>query len=463
MSRPLWNCDEIAAATCGKLVGGENWQATGISIDSRALVPGDLFVALNVERDGHDFVENALSAGAVGSLVAKESVAGAKIVVTDPQIALEQLAIAARQRSAATRIAVTGSVGKTSVKDALAVVLTENGPTHKSTQSYNNQWGVPLTLARMPLASKWAVLEVGTNQPGEIASLSGLVRPHVGVITRIGEAHLAGFGTVEAIAREKASLWVALEEAGTAVLPGDGAMTDILLTQANYFGVKNFWKFGWSENCDVRIINWQTGLDGSHGQFDVRGQVVDIFAPVTGMHWAEVLAAVMATSTAIGLRVCDIAASLRNISTPDGRGGVLTLPLSVGSAILIDDSYNANPTSMKAALDTVSRFDAKRKLAVLGEMLELGPEAERMHGELAWSIEQAGIAKVWCVGELMRCLQSRLPKQRQASIPKDIAELANSIYAELQDGDVLLIKGSNGSGVHRVAAGLRQLAQQKGR
>ncbi|MBL1431627.1 MAG: UDP-N-acetylmuramoyl-tripeptide--D-alanyl-D-alanine ligase [Robiginitomaculum sp.] len=462
MTSALWTCDEIAAATDGELLSGDDWQASGVSIDSRTLAKGDLFVALSVERDGHAFVSNANKAGAIASIVSSDDVVGAKVLVKDPLQALTKLGIAARKRSNATRIAITGSVGKTSVKDVLAKILTADGTTHSSVQSYNNQWGVPLSMARMPSNSKWGVFEVGTNSPGEIAFLSGVVRPNIGVITRIAEAHLSGFGTIEAIAREKASIWAALAPDGIAVLPGSGPMVDILSAQVKCFGIKNLWRFGTSANCDVRIVNWETAITGSSGTFDIRGQRVEISAPVSGMHWSEVFAAVMASAVAAGLDPQQVAQDLRQVRAPDGRGTLSELPLAGGGvAILVDDSYNANPASMKAALDTLSRFNAPRKLAVLGQMLELGPTEARLHSELSWPIEQAGICKVWCVGELMGHLAGKLPLHRQAIVPDDIDNLANSIYAELQDGDILLVKGSNGSGVHRVAKGLLQIAMER--
>lgn len=468
MTTSLWTSNEIAAATSGKLMSDDNWQVSGISIDSRTLLKGDLFVALNVDRDGHDFVTNANKAGAVASIVSCNDVIGEKVLVKDPLAALTKLGIAARKRSKARRIAITGSVGKTSVKDVLAKVLSVDGSTHKSIESYNNQWGVPLSMARMPANSKWGVFEVGTNSPGEIAPLSGLVRPNIGVITRIAEAHLAGFGTIEAIAREKASIWAALTDDGIAVLPGSGPMVDILLAQAKCFGIKNLWKFGTTDDCDVRIVNWNTSLSGSKGMFDVRGKAVEISAPVFGMHWSEVFAAVMATAVAAGLDPQQVAQTLREVTAPKGRGTLSELPLAGGGvATLIDDSYNANPASMKAALDTLSRFEAPRKLAVLGQMLELGPTEDRLHGELSWPIEQAEISKVWCVGKLMEHLAKKLPLNRQAIVPDDIADLADLIYAKLQDGDILLVKGSNGSGVHQVAKGLLQrameISKEKGR
>jgi len=245
-------------------------------------------------------------------------------------------------------------------------------------------------------------------------------------------------------------------------LPGSGPMVDILSAQVKCFGIKNLWRFGTSANCDVRIVNWETAITGSSGTFDIRGQRVEISAPVSGMHWSEVFAAVMASAVAAGLDPQQVAQDLRQVRAPDGRGTLSELPLAGGGvAILVDDSYNANPASMKAALDTLSRFNAPRKLAVLGQMLELGPTEARLHSELSWPIEQAGICKVWCVGELMGHLAGKLPLHRQAIVPDDIDNLANSIYAELQDGDILLVKGSNGSGVHRVAKGLLQIAMER--
>ncbi|VAV97468.1 UDP-N-acetylmuramoyl-tripeptide--D-alanyl-D-alanine ligase [hydrothermal vent metagenome] len=459
MGQALWTADELAAATGGTLVAGKNWQVQGICIDSRNANTDDLFVALEVERDGHDFVQSALDAGAAASLVANGNVPGAKLVVKNTQSALEQVAIAARKRSNASRIAVTGSVGKTSVKDALAIIFSQDGATHKSVKSYNNQWGVPLSLARMPVSSKYGVFEIGTSSPGEIAPLCGLVRPDIGIITRIAEAHLAGFGSVTEIALEKASLLAGMGEGGTAILPADDACFDLLQQQAGYFSVQNIMTFGRADGCTVQILNWNTGLDGSDGLFLVNGKQLQIKAPVTGMHWAEILAASMCAALAAELAPDVIASAMQLIKPPSGRGGLVTLPLVNGSAVLMDDSYNANPTSMTAALDTLSRMPAKRKLAVLGQMLELGAEERRLHAELSWPIEQAKLAKVWCVGELMRALHQKLPAQRQAAMSDDVDGLAADIYAELQDGDVVLVKGSNGSGVHKIATQLQQIAK----
>jgi len=461
MSEPLWTSAEIVAATGGKLVDGDQWSVNGISIDSRSIAAGDLFVALNVDRDGHDFVEAALKAGAGGSLVSKADVSGAKVLVKDTQKSLELLGAAGRDRSGATRIAITGSVGKTSVKDALSSILSEDAATHSSIKSYNNQWGVPLTLARMPKNSQWGIFEIGTSNPGEIAPLSKLVCPHLALITRIAEAHLAGFGSTEAIAREKASIWAALDTNGIAVLPGEGPGVSTLRAQINNFGVQHVWTFGESKNCDVQILNWDTSPDGSKGRFCVRGQNVDILSPVTGMHWGQVLASVMATAVACGKDPADVAEKMKNVRATKGRGGWVKLALKRGSATLIDDSYNANPASMKSALDTLSRFPASRKLAVLGQMLELGAQGPRLHAELVWPVENAKVDKVWCVGDLMQSLYQKLPKSRRVQVENDVADLAKAIYADLQDGDVLLVKGSNGSGVHQVVAKLKQIAQER--
>ncbi len=461
MSDPLWTCTEITEATSGRLIGDPDSTIDGISIDSRSARSGDLFVALNVARDGHEFVDAALKAGAAASLVSRTDVPGTKIVVNDTSKALEALGVVARERCSATRFAITGSVGKTSAKDALASILATDAPTHSSIKSYNNQWGVPLTLARMPKSTRWGVFEIGTSNPGEIAPLSKLVKPHVALITRIAEAHLEGFGSIEAIAREKASIWAALDLDGVAVLPFAGTGVATLRAQIKNFGVRNVLTFGVDEASDVRIIDWQTNPDGSTGCFDIAGEVVRISAKVTGMHWGEILAAVMAAAIACGESPKEIAEKMQLISAGKGRGAWIKLPLDQGYATLIDDSYNANPTSMKAALDTLSRFSNGRKLAVLGDMLELGTQGPLLHAQLSWPIQNANVEKVWCVGELMGCLYEHLPKSRRAPVEKDIAGLVNSIYSQLQDGDVLLVKGSNGSEVHRVVTELKKMAHSR--
>ncbi|PHR60546.1 MAG: UDP-N-acetylmuramoyl-tripeptide--D-alanyl-D-alanine ligase [Robiginitomaculum sp.] len=461
MSPCLWTAAEIAKATNGRCINGADWQVGGVEIDSRSLQKNDLFVALQVERDGHDFVDAALRGGAAGSLVSKPDMPGPHVLVANTQKALEQLAMAARIRSRATRIAITGSVGKTSVKEALAQVLRRVEQTHKSVKSYNNQWGVPLSMARMPKDSRWAILEIGTNHPGEIEPLSQLVRPDIALITRIASAHLAGFGSMEAIVREKASLWVGLHGGGTAILPGSGPYSMELKTALQAYGAKRTILFGSAADCDVRIESWNTGPEGSIGRFEVAGKLIQIEAPVMGMHWAEVLAATMAAGLACELNPQLIADQLRQLEVPSGRGGLIELPLEQGHATLIDDSYNANPDSMRAALDTLERFDATRKLALLGEMLELGDNAEQLHADLAGTVENIGLAHLWCAGALMENLCKKLPPNFSYELPGAIDGLAENIYAKLRSGDVLLIKGSNGSGVTRVAQTLRKIAAKE--
>ncbi len=460
MSQTLWNATDIARAVSGTIQGNENWSVQGICIDSREVKANDLFIALNVARDGHDFVPDALAKGAAGSLVARTDMPGPNIVVKDTQSALENLARAARKRCTATRIAITGSVGKTSLKETLSTLFQTQGRTHTSVKSFNNQWGVPLSLARMAQNSQFGIFEVGTSGPGEIAPLGALIKPRVGIITHIGEAHLAGFGSLQEIAREKASLWANLDHGGIAIFPGDGNAADLLYAQAGYFGVKRTLRFGTSAHCDVQIMDWQSGQEGAHGQFCVLGQTISVHTPVIGMHWAQILAAGMAAAIACEFDIHEIADAMRNIHIPAGRGNMVPLALPSGQAILIDDSYNANPASMKASLDTLARFKAKRKLAVLGQMLELGENSAKLHSELAWPIEQAKLANVYCIGEQMQALYQKLPAQRRGAQSTSIDGMAEHIYANLQDGDVLLIKGSNGSGVHQIASKVRKLAQE---
>jgi UDP-N-acetylmuramoyl-tripeptide--D-alanyl-D-alanine ligase len=462
MSQPLWTSKEIAKATGGAVKGG-NWSVDGISIDTRELAKDDLFIALQAERDGHTFCKAAIKAGAGGLLVSRSDIEGPCVRVADTQKAMEALGKAGRKRSDATRIAITGSVGKTSLKEALGVMLDDTGSTHRSVKSFNNQWGVPITLARMPQQTRFGIFEIGTNHPGEIAPLSAQIKPHIGLITHIAAAHLAGFGSIKDIAREKASLWAALAKEGTAIMPADLPVSELLRKQASYFDVPHILEFGRSENCDVRITDWQTDPNGSHGSFDIHGQTVKLSTKVVGMHWADLIAVCLATALACELDLDAAAKAMKNVEVPAGRGRLLQLPVKGGFFTLMDDSYNANPASMKAALDTLGRFNGGRKLAVLGEMLELGPDGPQLHGELAWPIEKAGVEQVFCVGQQMRELHRKLPCHRQAGWFAEPGGIAQDLYEQLRSGDIVLIKGSNGSGVHRIADQLREIAQMETR
>lgn len=456
----LWTGQEISNATGGKLNGG-NFSANGISIDTRTLAPNDLFVALQADRDGHEFVQAAYDAGAAGALVSQSGSSPA-VQVGNTLDGLTQMAKASGQRCAGKRIAITGSVGKTSAKDALHTVLQEFGATHRSVASYNNHWGVPLSLARMPRDSDFGIFEIGTNHPGEIPPLSELVKPHVALITHVALAHLEGFGSIVEIAREKASIFTGLDTGGTAIIPADNATAAFLRDEAKRHGVAHMLSFGRSEDVDVRILQWNSTGHGADAVFAVRDQEISAHVPLHGEHWADLLAGVLCVGLALDLDPMAIARGFAGLAPSPGRGERVSITVPGGVALLVDDSYNANPASMNAALGAFARLGSLRKFAVLGEMLELGEQAAELHSSLSDAIIAAEVAGLNLVGEGWRHLAGDYSLAPAIHWQGDVEGIADSLYAGLRPGDAVLIKGSNGSGVHKIARALRQHEQQSG-
>ncbi|MHA6287222.1 UDP-N-acetylmuramoyl-tripeptide--D-alanyl-D-alanine ligase [Maricaulis sp. CAU 1757] len=455
---PLWTARQALAATGGQLHGSTDWVCRGVSIDTRTLEPGDLFVALEDVRDGHDFVRAAETAGAAASLVARADTGdGARLQVRDTLKGLRDLGVAARERCAAIRVAVTGSVGKTSVKEALAHVFRAAGPAHWSVKSYNNHWGVPLTLARMPKATQRAVFELGMNHAGEIRDLSGLVQPHVALITRIAPAHLEQLGSIEAIADAKAEIYEGLVADGVAIYPADDPLGDRLARQAKRSCAAFMIDFGTAADAAVRIESFETGLDGSRGVANVLGIRVPFRLAATGAHWAWNAGAIFAAAAGAGLDAREVAEALAEVEAEAGRGQSRSIAMPGGSFTLLDDSYNANPMSMAAAIAALGAArpgQGGRRIAVLGEMLELGPKAGELHAELAQPLKAEGIDQVVTCGALMRHLHDALPESRRAGYAKDASAGLDLVKSMVRPGDVVLIKGSNASGLHRIAAAL---------
>ena len=355
MTGPLWTAAEAASATGGRLVGADNWQAQGVSIDTRSLEAGDLFVALADQRDGHDFVPAAEKAGAAASIVSREDAgSGPRLVVPDVLEALQRLGIAARDRCPAVRVGVTGSVGKTSVKEAIAAVFRSGGTAHWSVKSYNNHWGVPLTLARMPRETARGVFEMGMNHAGEIAALATQVRPQVALITRIAPAHLENLGSMEAIADAKAEIFTGLAGDGVAIIPADCEYAPRLAARIGESSAAFMFEFGKARGAAVRILSWEQEATGGRGRLDVLGRVVDIAIPAPGEHQAHNAAAVMAACVTAGIDSAQVADVLAGLEAQAGRGASFTVNLEGGSARIIDDSYNANP-----GLDGIGDFNAR--------------------------------------------------------------------------------------------------------
>jgi UDP-N-acetylmuramoyl-tripeptide--D-alanyl-D-alanine ligase len=467
----LWTAAEAAAATDGTARG--DWTATGVSIDTRSLAPGDLFVALKDVRDGHDFVADALAKGAAAALVSRvpEGVApeAPLLVVPDVLAALEALGRAGRARARAHVVAVTGSVGKTSTKDMLRFVLLGQGKVHAAEKSFNNHWGVPLTLARLPRDADFAVVEIGMNRPGEIAPLSRMARPHVAIVTTVGAAHLEAFGSLEEIAQEKASVFEGLEPQGSAIFHGDIPQTAILHEVARRHA--------------ARMITFGTGAGNHHRALDLRVQDDATVAtarlwrtPVAycirgaGRHFAVNALAVLAAVGEVGADRARAIVALSAWEPPDGRGRRERIMLDLANehvtVDLVDDAFNANPSSMAAALDVLGtavpmdglgRVSKGRRIAILGDMLELGPDEARLHARIALHPVMAEVAVVHCVGPRMRHLWDALPETRRGQWVDTAEALAARVHNLIDAGDVVLVKGSKGSRVSLVVDAIRKL------
>ncbi len=510
MPEVLWTSDEIAAATGGEALG-DPFEVSGLGIDTRTLKLGELFVALVGERDGHDYLEAAARAGAAGALVSSPSPRSGEgkealpaVRVDDTLRGLERLAAAARDRSPARRCAVTGSVGKTSVTQAIAAALRLAGRSHAPVKSFNNHIGVPLTLAALPRDAQFAVFELGMNHAGEIAPLSRLVRPHVAVVTTVGPVHVENFPDGEiGVARAKAEVFEGLAPGGVAVLNADEKWFELLADAARAAGAKVL-SFGRGEGCDARLLSSlpldgggtegggarsELGEAGAGGRdaasdfhpdgadtppslpFPHRGgreltvklQGTELTFPIAqaGAHWGPNSLAVLLAVEALGAPVACALDALATFAPLAGRGATRPVAVPGGEITLVDESYNANPVSMRAALDTLAKAPPRR-LAVLTDMLELGPEAARHHAELAEPIRAADIAATYLAGPSMRHLHEALPQGRRGVWAHDAAELAPAVLAAIRPGDTVMVKGSNGSNAGLIVKALVEAALPAG-
>ena len=457
MAEPLWTSEEIAAATGGKAVG-KPFTATGVSIDTRTIEPGDLFVALGGVRDGHEFVAEAMAKGAVGALASRQ-VFGSAVMVDDPLKALERLGVAARERAPAVRRgAVTGSVGKTSVTQAIVAGLKLAGRAHSSVKSYNNHIGVPLTLARMRSDTERAVFEIGMNHADEIRPLVRMVRPHAAVVTTVGPVHVENFPDGETgVARAKAEIFEGLEPGGVAVLNADDRWFGLLKAEAEKAGAQ-VRTFGRAEGCDARLIDFQGADAHAIVQARLHGKGLDFPILQTGFHWGLNSMAVLLMLEALDVSLGDGLAALGSFEPLEGRGAEKTVQLARGAFTLIDESYNANPISMASAIATLgARKSDGRKIVALTDMLELGPDAPGFHAALAEPLDQANVDLVFCSGPLMKSLWDALPPTRRGGYAETAAELAPSVARAAEPGDVVMVKGSNGSKAGLIAQALAQL------
>lgn len=460
----LWTSEALVEAMEGRPIGSLPEGITGISIDSRSLEPGSAFFAIKGEAmDGHDFATAAVKAGAAvlvvaeGKLPSLGRLTAPMIVVQDVLAALEKLGVAARARSKARIIAVTGSAGKTTTKEALRHVLSAVGKVHASAQSFNNHWGVPLTLARMPQDCDFAILEIGMNHPGEIRPLVRMVRPHVAIVTMIAAAHLGFFKNLDEIARAKAEIFEGLEPDGAALLNRDDQRWKLLEKMAKEAGVEHVFGFGENARSTFRL----TGCDLYAGHSDITAKIgkQDVAARVgaPGRHMVQNVLAVLGAAKLVGADLDKVAAALADLSPERGRGRRHVLHHPNGPITLIDESYNANPASMAAAMALLNATPVSgegRRIAVLGDMLELGGHSAKLHAALAELIVGTGTRNVFLGGPEMQALAEVLPADVQTEYRAGVEELKPIVIAALRPGDVVMVKSSKGIGFSKLVEAL---------
>ncbi len=464
MVEPLWKLDEVAAVLGTPFHHASPHAAfTGVSIDSRTVAPGDLFIAIKGDRtDGHKFIDAALAKGAAAVIVSEDYAASADartrpmFVVPDTLEALNALGRAARGRSNANVIGVTGSVGKTGTKEMLRLMLAACGETHASEKSYNNLWGVPLSLARMPKSAQFGVFEIGMNHAGEITPLTKMVQPHVAIITWVAPVHIEFFNSVADIADAKAEIFDGMQTGGYAVLPADNEHFDRLAGHAHHGRKLEIITFSTAlsppqsvnENSHASPVSIDADADGSRVSARILGQEVAFTLPVPGRHLVGNALAALAAAKLAGADIQRAAGALKDFQAPEGRGRRIEIEGATGPVLIIDETYNANPASMRAALENlgaVARAEFPRRIAVLGDMLELGHGGPQFHADLATSIDSNAIDLVWCAGPLMRHLVERLPSERLGGCGLTSAEIQAEVLDAVKSGDAVMIKGSLGS------------------
>jgi len=456
---PLWTAADAALATGGEALG--DWAANSVSIDSRTVTAGDLFVAIAGENfDGHDFAARALERGAAAAMLSRRmpdlSQNAPLLLVRDTLMALEDLGRAARARTDARIVAVTGSVGKTGVKEALAHVLARQGTTSYSRGSFNNQFGVPLSLARMAADTAYGVFELGMNHAGELLPLTAMVRPHVALITTIEIAHMEFFESLEAIADAKAEIFAGVRPGGTAVLNRDNNQYYRLRAAAEASGIENFISFGTDAAADFRVTN----MDGETVTADLAGKMVSYTVGIPGRHWVLNSLAVLAAVSALAADVEAAARALADLEAPQGRGARIPVRSEGVCFVVIDESYNASPAAVRAAIATLAKTEpgpAGRRIAVLGDMLELGAASVDLHRDLADSLVEHGIDQVFAAGRLMQHMYDALPAGLRAGCAETSEELAPVVAASVGSGDVVMVKGSLGSRMRLIVDTLTEM------
>jgi UDP-N-acetylmuramoyl-tripeptide--D-alanyl-D-alanine ligase len=448
----LWTSSEIAKATNGTVTG--DWAVNGVSIDSRTIAKDDLFVALQgPTHDGHDHVESALNAGASGSLVHRipenlsHHLQNRMVIVKDTFTALNNLGEAARARVDAKIVAITGSVGKTGTKEALKIAFSALGRTHATLGNLNNHWGVPLTLARMPRDVQFGVFELGMNHPGEIAPLAKHARPHAAIVTTVAAAHLEFFNSVGDIADEKVSIAAGLLPGGAIILPADNEHFERMVMGAKQCGCNNIISFGVSP-AHAQLLDMTFMATGMKVVANILGQRVTYELSMVGKQWALNTIAVLAAVKAVGGDVAQAAAALAKLTPTKGRGLRTEVAVHGGTITIIDETYNASPISIVALADNLGQIKAShqgRLIMVLGDMLELGPSGPELHASLADALMRNGVDAVFTAGPLMEHLHNALPREKRGGHAKDSTTLAPLVAAAVKPGDLIAVKGSNGS------------------
>ncbi|TAL80089.1 MAG: UDP-N-acetylmuramoylalanyl-D-glutamyl-2,6-diaminopimelate--D-alanyl-D-alanine ligase [Beijerinckiaceae bacterium] len=461
---PLWTNLGLIGPLEARVSYGLPRSSTGISIDTRTLAEGDLFFAIRGDKsDGHDHVAAALEKGAAAAVVSEaraDSLAGLGplYVVHEVLPALERLAAAARARTGARIVAVTGSVGKTSTKEALRLVLGEAGAVHASVASYNNHWGVPLTLARMPRQTQFGVIEIGMNHAGEITPLVAMAQPHVAIITTVAPVHLEFFPNVEAIADAKAEIFSGLVPGGIAILNRDGEHFDRLSAAARASQAGHIATFGADAHADARLIEAKLADDSTEVTAEILGEPISYQIGAPGRHIALNSLAVLLSAKAFGLDLEAAARALSRFEAPEGRGRRFMLETAQGPFTLIDESYNANPASVRAALALAGGLPMHgvygRRIAVLGDMRELGERSNELHAELAAEVESNRIDLVFAAGPMMKHLFDALPAAIRGGWRDTPAELAPIVTDMVRAGDIVVVKGSNASRMSLIVSAL---------
>ncbi|TBD64649.1 UDP-N-acetylmuramoylalanyl-D-glutamyl-2,6-diaminopimelate--D-alanyl-D-alanine ligase [Rhizobium ruizarguesonis] len=460
----LWTTEDMIAAMAGRPFGTLPDGITGIAIDSRSIAPGEAFFAIKGDRvDGHDYASMAMANGA-SLLVVSEARLPAMgrltvpmIVVEDVLAALGRLGLASRERSKAQIIAVTGSVGKTTTKEMLRHVLSPSGKVHASLASFNNHWGVPLTLARMAEDTDYGVFEVGMNHPGEIRPLVAMIRPDVAIITTIAPAHLGNFRNIKEIAAAKAEIFEGLEPGGHVVLNRDNDQFNFLDRTAQSLGIEHIHSFGQDAKAEFRLAEFNGSDENSTLWLTIGGETLEVALGAPGRHIAENALAALGVVRIVGADMQKAIEALATLKPEKGRGKRHRLSIGVGSFTLIDESYNANPASMRAAIALLAASEPTgrgRRIAVLGDMLEMGEYAQKVHTDLAVPLLAAGIEHVWLAGAEIAALKESLPESVHVEYRENTGELTDYVLNSVAPGDVLMVKSSLGIGFGKIVAAL---------